>query len=144
MVQRAGSDGHAERRALIYDDDENYSEECAEALGRHGFTTATRAGRSDFLRLIESFSPDVLILDLHMPGRDGVEALRALRDYQHKNQVLVVLVSAAHQVMLSTAADLAIAYGVRLLGTFSKPLKVADLLALLHQVTPGDDKTAQS
>lgn len=144
VVQPIESGGPAERRVLIYDDDETYAEECAEALGRHGFTTTTRAGRTDFLRLVESFSPDVLILDLHMPGRDGVEALRALRDYEHKRDVLVVLVSAAHQVMLSTAADLATAYGVRLLGTFPKPLKVADLVALLRQSSPDEYKTAQS
>lgn len=144
VVQQVESGGSAERRALIYDDDESYAEECAEALGRHGFTTETRAGRTDFLRLVENFLPDVLILDLHMPGRDGVEALRALRDYGQKSDVLVVLVSAANHVMLAAAADLAVAYGVRLLGTFSKPLKIADLVALLQQASPDEDKTAQS
>jgi len=144
VVQPIESSGPAERRALIYDDDEIYAEECAEALERHGFNTTTRAGRTDFLRLVESVSPDVLILDLHMPGRDGVESLRALRDYEHKSKVQVVLVSAAHHVMLSTAADLAVAYGVQLLGTFSKPLKIADLVALLQRASPRKDKTAQS
>lgn len=139
VVEQVESRGPAERRALIYDDDENYAEECAEALGRYGYITQTRAGRTDFIRLVESFSPDVLILDLHMPGQNGVEALRALRNYEHKSDVLVVLVSAANHVMLATAADLAVAYGVKLLGTFSKPLKITDLVALLHE-----DKSTQN
>lgn len=143
-MQKFESGNPAERRALIYDDDEIYAEECAEALERHGYVTETRAGRSDFLRLVNTFSPDLVILDLHMPGRDGVEALRALRDYEHKRDVSVVLVSAASQVMLATAADLAVAYGVKLLGTFAKPLKISDLAALLRDFPAPDDKTAQN
>ncbi|HEY4345566.1 MAG TPA: response regulator [Parvibaculum sp.] len=144
IVQKFETDGLAERRALIYDDDEIYAEECAEALERFGYVTETRAGRTDFLRLVDAFSPDIVILDLHMPGRDGVEALRALRDYEHKGEVSVVLVSAASHVMLETAADLALAYGVKLLGTFSKPVKIADLAALLGGLTAAGDKTTQN
>jgi DNA-binding response OmpR family regulator len=142
--QKLEAEGLAERRALIYDDDEMYSEECAEALARFGYITETRAGRTDFLRLVDAFSPDIVILDLHMPGRDGVEALRALRDYEHKGQVSVVLVSAASHVMLETAADLAVAYGVKLLGTFAKPVKIADLAALLSDFPAAGDKTTQN
>jgi DNA-binding response OmpR family regulator len=144
ILQKFEAEGLAGRRALIYDDDEMYSEECAEALERFGYVTETRAGRTDFLRVVDAFSPDIVILDLHMPGRDGVEALRALRDYKHKGQVSVVLVSAASHVMLETATDLALAYGVKLLGTFSKPMKIADLAALLRDLPPADDKTAQN
>jgi DNA-binding response OmpR family regulator len=143
-LQKFEAEGLTAPRALIYDDDEMYSEECAEALERFGYVTETRAGRTDFLRVVDTFSPDIVILDLHMPGRDGVEALRALRDYEHKNQVSVVLVSAASHVMLETAADLALAYGVKLLGTFSKPMKIADLAALLRDLPQADDKTAQN
>jgi DNA-binding response OmpR family regulator len=142
-IQNSETEGPGARRALIYDDDEVYAEECAEALERYGYVTETRAGRTDFMRLFSAFLPDVLILDLHMPGRDGVEVLRALRDYEGKENVSVVLVSAASHVMLETAADLAVAYGVKLLGTFAKPLRIADLAALLRDFPP-DDKTRQN
>lgn len=132
-------EGLAQRRALVYDDDEIYAEECAEALGRYGYVAETRAGRTDFLRLVSILSPELLILDLHMPGHDGVEALRALRDYEHKKDLSVVLVSAANRVMLDTAANLVTAYGVKLIGAFQKPLRIAELAALLD-----DDKTTQN
>jgi hypothetical protein len=55
-----------------------------------------------------------------------------------------VLVSAASHVMLATAADLAVAYGVKLLGTFSKPVKISDLAALLQDLPAPGDKTRQN
>ncbi len=130
-------------RALIYDDDEIYAEEFSEALARIGYVTDTRAGRTNFPQLVSIFAPDLLILDLHMPGRDGVEVLRVLRDYERKQEMTVVLVSAAGKVMLESASNLAVAYGIRLLGALPKPLKLADLTALLLRSSSADDKTAQ-
>jgi len=121
----------AELRALIYDDDEIYSEECAEALSRFGYQTMTRKGRTDFLNLVKNFSPNVLILDIHMPGMDGMESLKALSEYERKDALSVIMISAANSLFLESAAKLAIAYGVNLIGMCSKPLVLKELLFLL-------------
>lgn len=125
------SQSNLERRALIYDDDEIYSEECAEALSRFGYKTMTRKGRSDFLSVVRNFSPDVLILDIHMPGMDGMESIQALNGYERKNEVSVVLVSAAGAFLMQGAAKLADAYGINVIGMCAKPLRLKELLLLL-------------
>jgi len=118
-------------RALIYDDDEIYSEECAEALSRFGYRTMTRRGRTDFLNVVKGFTPDVIILDIHMPGTDGMESLRALSDYEGKDNLSVVMISGANQLYMESAVKLAKAYGVNLIGMCAKPLVFKELLLLL-------------
>lgn len=138
----AAPDGGKYKRVLIYDDDEFYAQECAEALQRQGFVTETRAGRTDFLPLVARFAPDLLLLDLHMPEFDGVEALRALRDYEAKQNLAVVLVSGSGDVMLSSAASISRAYGINLLGVLAKPLRLSELTAVMAGSRPVD-KTSQ-
>ena len=120
-----------ELRALIYDADEIYSEECAEALARFGYRTMTRKGRVDFLSVVRTFSPDVLILDIHMPGTDGIESLKALKDYERKDALSVVMISGANSLLMEGAAKLAKVYDVNLIGMCAKPLVLKELLLLL-------------
>ena len=42
------------------------------------------------LELVEQLDPDVLLLDLSMPGRDGVTVIRVLRERGHRTPVLVL------------------------------------------------------
>ena len=129
------------RRALVYDDDDGFAEECAEALGRHGFAVETRAGRTDFAALVSEFAPHLVLLDLHMPQFDGIEALRALKEYGCKTDIDVILVSAADHSLIASAATLARAYDIRLRGVLRKPFRLSQLDLCIAAVA--DDKTAQ-
>lgn len=129
------------RRALVYDDDEAFAEECAEALSRHGYEVATRNGNGRFAALLASVEPQLLLLDLHMPDFDGFEALRAIRDYKGKDTLTVIIVSAAEPSLLSMAETLAQPYGIRLGGILGKPVTLAALEKAL--ASAGDDKSAQ-
>ena len=120
-------------RALIYDDDEAFAEECAEALIRHGYDARTRAGRSKFEPLLSAIAPDLLILDLHMPGLDGFEALRVIQGYERKGDLTVIIVSAADSSLISSARALSEAYEIRLSGILRKPIKPGELESLLTQ-----------
>lgn len=129
--------------ALVYDDDEAFAEECAEALARRGYRVQTRAGRTDFAALLALVAPRLLILDLHMPGFDGIEALRAIRDGGAKADLTVVIVSAADPSLLASAEAIAKAYGLNLGGVLRKPIKLAELEELLGRLSAGD-KTPQN
>ncbi|HUD53314.1 response regulator [Parvibaculum sp.] len=129
------------QRALIYDDDDGFAEECAEALSRQGFIVETRAGRADFSRLVSEFAPHLVLLDLHMPEFDGIEALRALKEYGCKGDVEVILVSAAEHSLIVSASTLARAYGLRLRGVLRKPFRLSQLMSCVSDA--GDDKISQ-
>ncbi len=119
-------------RALIYDDDEDFAQECAEALARRGYETETRAGRTDFAALVAAFIPDLILLDVHMPDFNGIEALQTLARDPRKTDIAIVMMSGAQDNLLDACAALCEALGIRLLGTLPKPI---DLALLDHWLT---------
>lgn len=118
-------------RALIYDDDEDLAQECAEALERRGFKTRTRNGRTDFSSLIAVFEPDLIMLDVHMPMFNGFEALQVLADTPRKSEICVIMMSGARDNLLNASTSLCAAHDIRLLGTLAKPFTLAELDGLL-------------
>ena len=112
-------------RALIYDDDEDFAQECAEALARRGYKTETRAGRADFAALVADFAPDLILLDVHMPDFNGIEALQVLARDRRKTGIAVVMMSGAQDNLLDAGASLCEAHGIRLLGALPKPIDLA-------------------
>jgi DNA-binding response OmpR family regulator len=72
-------------RILIADDDRELCALLADYLSREGFAVdVVHSGDAALKRLADaSTRPDLLILDVTMPGRDGLETLRALRERHH-------------------------------------------------------------
>jgi CheY-like chemotaxis protein len=74
------------KRILVVDDNNEAADITAELLGMYGYDTAVAyAGRAG-LEAARTFQPDVILLDLGMPGMDGYHvgaALRALPDFDH-------------------------------------------------------------
>jgi len=66
-------------RVLIVDDDEDLVESLRGMLCDAGFTVSSTADGSAALALIRSVAPAVVLLDVWLPGMDGVETLQALR-----------------------------------------------------------------
>lgn len=120
-------------RALIYDDDEDFAEECAEMLTRRDYQTETRSGRTDFPALVAEFAPDLILLDVHMPEFNGIEALQALARDPRKTEISIIMMSGARDNLLDAGAALCEAHGLRLLGTLPKPFGLKALDALLSR-----------
>ncbi len=66
-------------RVLIIDDDEKLRKLLGEYLKDHGFHTTCRADGADVLGVLSTDSPDLVILDIMLPGRDGLEVLKEIR-----------------------------------------------------------------
>jgi two-component system, OmpR family, response regulator len=80
-VERSERSERAERpdHALIVDDDAELRTLLAEYLGNHGFrVSAARDGREMRL-LMETVRPDLVVLDIMLPGEDGLSICRRLR-----------------------------------------------------------------
>jgi two-component system nitrate/nitrite response regulator NarL len=65
---------------LVVDDDELFVEYVRTLLEDVGFRTLTAATGEDALRIARSFAPLVVLLDIRLPGLNGYEVCRALRD----------------------------------------------------------------
>ena len=66
-------------RVLVVDDDPVQREAVAEILSRHGCVVQQAASGEDCLAAARASRPDVLVLDLLLPGLDGAEVLHQLR-----------------------------------------------------------------
>lgn len=77
------------RRILVVDDDADFLELAKLSLEHRGFSVqiAQTAGQAVFMAVREP--PDVVVMDVMMPGTDGFEALRSLRDQQETRGVPV-------------------------------------------------------
>jgi two-component system phosphate regulon response regulator OmpR len=81
---------------LVCDDERDLREMLQEYLEKRGFSVRL-AGNSDELRSqIAELSPDLIILDINMPGEDGLTALRSLRT---ESDVPVVMLTAAGETI---------------------------------------------
>jgi signal transduction histidine kinase/CheY-like chemotaxis protein len=67
------------RRVLIVDDDPDVAEVLGAALSGHGFQTAHARTGHEAVALSRHFLPDLVILDLSMPGGDGYSVVESLR-----------------------------------------------------------------
>ena len=78
------------RRVLVIDDDEAFLEVVKELLTASGFVVET--ARQGFLAgwLVGRRTPDVIVLDLVMPGLDGYEVLALLREREESRTIPVV------------------------------------------------------
>jgi DNA-binding response OmpR family regulator len=80
-----------EKRVLVVDDDVNVRDVVRRYLEHAGYRVALAGTGEQALRLAEDGDPDLVVLDLMLPGMDGFEVCRRLRQ---RGQVPVVMLTA--------------------------------------------------
>ncbi len=109
-------------RVLLAEDDLLISEPLARALRREGYDVDVRKEGSSALDIALRGDPDVVVLDLGLPGLDGLEVCRRLRAEGHGTPVLILTARADEVdtvVGLDAGAD----------DYVTKPFRLAELLA---------------
>lgn len=75
---------------LVVDDDEEVRSLLLKFLSRRGYRVQTASNGPQALTLVEQEPPNLIILDMYMPGMDGIEVLRKLQARPSKSDVLVL------------------------------------------------------
>src|SRR5438477_3032477 len=125
-------------RRLVVDDAPEFRELVGSLLRKEGFAVETAADGARALDLARSFAPDVIVLDLGLPGIDGVEVCRRLRTF---TDAYVVMLTGREEevdklIGLSVGAD----------DYITKPFSPRELVARIRAMLrrprsggPGDD-----
>jgi two-component system phosphate regulon response regulator PhoB len=114
------------RTIIIVEDHAPVRELYAEALRGAGWSVIERASAQGLLTLIRYEKADVVVMDWTLPGKSGLEALRAIKSDQDTRHVRVILLT-AHSA--SSLREAALAAGAELF--LEKPLRPDALLTAL-------------
>jgi len=75
---------------LLVDDEQDFTFTLSKRLFRRGMSVTTAADGTEAFGMIESDTPDVVVLDIDMPGLDGLQTLRAIRKSFHGVEVILL------------------------------------------------------
>ena len=81
-------------KILIADDDETLRQLITEALPRHKFEVYQAADGPETLDTVKNLRPDIVILDVMMPGMDGMEVCRSMRENPQTRNIPVIMLTA--------------------------------------------------
>ena len=119
------------KRALVVEDDANIAELLRLYLGRDGFEVMLVSDGARAEKSFDLFTPDLVLLDIMLPGKDGWQICRDLRK---KSAVPIIMLTAKGETAdkvsgLEMGAD----------DYVTKPFEVKELLARIHAVMRRSD-----
>lgn len=118
-------------RVLIAEDEAHIVESLAFLLGRAGYEVSSVAdGATALLRLRTPNPPDLVILDVMLPERNGFEVLKALREDERLRAVPVLMLTAKAQ-----PHDRALAEEIGVDAYVTKPFSNRELLEQVRRLT---------
>ena len=119
-------------RLLLIDDEPALAEFLAQAARDSGFDPVITEQDQEFRDSFLAERPDMVALDLGMPGMDGVELIRFLADQDYNAPVLIV--SGFDRRVLESAFRLGEALGLSMKGPVEKPVRFEVLQDVLSQL----------
>jgi DNA-binding response OmpR family regulator len=122
-------------RALVVDDEPGLVEVVSAYLEREGFEVASAADGEQAVALARSLDPDVIVLDLMLPGIDGIEVCRQLRTF---SDAYVVMLTARSEEL-----DTLIGLSVGADDYMTKPFSPRELTARIRSLLRRPRTTAQ-
>lgn len=125
--------GSAVQRVLIVDDEEYIRDLVSTILGFSGFEVAAVGDGVTALSKISAFIPHLVVLDVNMPGMDGFEVCRRLRDSGDQTPVVFLTARDATEDRLSGFTQGGDDYVTK---PFSLEELVARIRAVLRRATP--------
>jgi signal transduction histidine kinase/DNA-binding response OmpR family regulator len=114
-----------QRTILVIDDDPNALDLLGRTLQGEGFQVVTASDGREALRLARTLRPSAITLDVIMPGMDGWEVLRALKQDPETRDIPVLMVT------MTDARDMGAALGAT--EFLTKPVERKQLLALIER-----------
>ncbi len=87
-------------RVLVVEDEESYRQALSLGLGREGFEVEVAADGIEALERFAEHQPDIVLLDILLPGMRGIEVCRRMREVSAVPIVMVSAVDAELDVVL--------------------------------------------
>ena len=115
-------------RICIIDDDKDLLSVIQPLLLKKGFDISAFASWDEAVDLLQVLEPQLILLDVFLPGIDGLELCEKLKTSPHTKHIPVLLFSAYPRIAESAVHD----YGAD--DFISKPFEVNELVAKIHEI----------
>ncbi len=117
------------KKILIVDDDANILFLISEVLTRNGYEPLMAYSGASALELVKNHRPELVVLDIMMPGIDGFEVCRAIKADPGLAAVKIILLTAKIE-----SADIQAGIAAGADAYFTKPFKIAELLEKIREL----------
>lgn len=115
------------KRVLVVDDDVSFVRLVERILKGAGYEVLIATNGLNALKAVRDENPDLVLLDIMLPGVDGFEICKRLRDTPDNAQVPILIVSSK-----SRESDRSAAFDVGANDFYAKPIKPEELLGLVN------------
>lgn len=122
---------------LVVDDEEPILELLKYNLEKEGYEVATAVDGVKAVEMAKKFQPDLVLLDIMMPGMDGVETCRRIREIPEIQKTFVIFLTARSEEYSEVAA-----FDVGADDYITKPIKPRALISRINAVFRRDTKLA--
>jgi DNA-binding response OmpR family regulator len=123
------SSGKKQRTVLVVDDERDLVDLISYNLTRHGYGVLTALDGNDALEVATKELPDLICLDLMMPGLDGTEVARRLKSDARTSQIPIVMLTAKGE-----ETDIVVGLTIGADDYVTKPFSMKILLARISTV----------
>jgi two-component system, cell cycle response regulator DivK len=124
-----------QKTVLVVEDDPWIRSLMADLLAGEGYAVVQASDGKAGLEMAEESDPDVILLDLAMPEKSGLDVLHELKSSKPTRDIPVIVVSAYAMPMMGSDAR-------RADGVIQKPFDLADLLLQVEQAASKRRQTA--
>lgn len=118
------------KTVLVIEDNLEIRENTAEILELAGFQVITAENGTEGLSIASSKNPDLVLCDIMMPGIDGYQVIKEIRENPITARIPFIYVTASAE-----KADVKIAMDLGADGYVRKPFDIADLMEAIEGVT---------
>lgn len=119
---------------LVVDDEPLLANFMASVATEAGWIAMVADTAQKFEECLDGLHPDVIVLDLAMPDRDGVELIRHLAQVSYAGNLIIV--SGCDHSVLQATMSLAALHGLHASACARKPVAASDFVELLDRAKP--------
>jgi PAS domain S-box-containing protein len=130
-------DAAKSRRILLVDDNRDSADSLAQLLKLHGHETGVAYGGQECVDAVDEFEPEILILDIGMPGMSGYDVARQLRKSKRGGRVYIIALSGWGE-----EADLRNSFKAGFDHHFVKPVELDTLINFMAKLPPERNSVA--
>jgi DNA-binding NtrC family response regulator len=120
-------------RVLLVDDEKDFVESLAERLRLRDFNVATALNGNEAISLVKENEFDVIVLDVMMPGKDGIETLKEIKKTDQISQIIMLTGHATVRTAISGMKN----------GAFDYMMKPTDTDELTEMINKANQLVAE-